>query len=228
MAAMTDRPTTERVLSVNLGAATPVPWRGGTVQTGIFKGPVEGRVAVGPTGLDGDVQADLSVHGGPDKAVYLYSADDYAWWAQELGHAVPHAEFGENLTVTGLTGDAVRIGDRLRAGGVVLEVSVPREPCFKLGIRMGDGRFVARFREAGRVGFYARVVETGTVAAGDGVDLISSDPSQPTVSDVHEAFAHGRDDAALLRRMSAVPALPEDWREWFARRAEEAEAAAAS
>lgn len=225
MPGMTHEDLAETVVSVNVGAATQVPWNGGTVLTGIFKGPVEDRVAVGPTGLAGDVQADLSVHGGIDKAVYLYSADDYAWWAQELGHPLEHAEFGENLTVTGLTADVVRIGDVLRAGDVVLEVSVPREPCFKLGIRMNDPRFIVRFREAGRTGFYARVLETGTVGAGDAVVRTATDTSQPTVAEVHAAFTTGRDDAALMLRMAAVPALPEDWREWMRHRAEEAEAA---
>ena len=213
------------IVAVNVGGVTQVPYRGTSVATGIFKAPVEGRVAVGPTGLEGDVQADPSVHGGPDKAVYLYSADDYAWWAGELGHPVAHGEFGENLTVTGLGGDAVRVGDRIRAGGVLLEVTTPREPCFKLGIRMGEPRFVVRFREEGRTGFYARVLETGTVGAGDAVEVVAHAPdTAPTIEEFHRAFTTGRDDAALMRRMAATPGLPEDWREWFERRAEEAEA----
>jgi MOSC domain-containing protein YiiM len=217
----------ETIVSVNVGAVTDVPYRGGRVPTGIFKGPAGGRVAVGPVGLEGDTQADLSVHGGPDKAVYLYSADDYAWWAEELGHALAHGEFGENLTVTGLGGHAVRVGDRIRAGEVLLEVTTPREPCFKLGIRMGDPAFVVRFRDAGRTGFYARVVETGMVAEGDAAEIVERAPaSAPTIGDVHRAFTTGRDDPGLLRRLAGTPALPDDWRAWMLRRAEEAEARA--
>ena len=215
------------ILAVNVGGVTQVPYRGKSIPTGIFKGAVEGRVPVGPTGLDGDVQADPSVHGGPDRAVYVYSADDYAWWTGELGHPLAHGEFGENLTVTGLGGEAVRVGDRIRAGEVLLEVTTPREPCFKLGIRMGDPQFVVQFRDAGRTGFYTRVVETGTVAAGDAVAVVAPAPdTAPTIAEFHRAFTTGRDDAGLMRRMAATPGLPDDWREWFEHRAEEAEARA--
>ncbi|MEW6582507.1 MAG: MOSC domain-containing protein [Actinomycetota bacterium] len=212
----------ERVLSVNVGGIREVSHNGSPVPTGIYKHPVDGPVAVDATGLAGDEQADLSVHGGADKAVYLYSHEDYLYWAQELGRALAPGELGENLTVTGLTCDVVRIGDRLRVGGALLEVSVPREPCFKLGIRMGDKRFVARFRESGRTGFYTRVVEPGAVQVGDAVSLVETDPASPTVRDVHDAYVGGRDDAALMLRMAAVPRLATGWQEWMARRAEEA------
>jgi MOSC domain-containing protein YiiM len=213
----------ERVVSVNVGRPVAVPYRGKTVQTGIFKAPVDGRVRVRALGLEGDAQADLSVHGGVDKAAYVYSADAYAWWAEQLGHRMPPAEFGENLTVTGLADADVAVGDVLRAGEALVQATTPREPCFKLGIRMGDHRFPARFREAARMGFYVRVLEEGTVGAGDAIEVVSRDPHGLTIAGLHALYAAGRRDREGLRRAAAVPALPEDWREWCERRLAEVE-----
>jgi MOSC domain-containing protein YiiM len=208
----------ERVLSVNVGLPTAVPYRGKTVWTGIFKAPVEGRVTLGELGFDGDKQADPSVHGGVEKAAYLYSADAYAWWAAALGHAMPPAQFGENLTVTGMPEDEVCVGDRLRVGEALVRVTGPREPCFKLGIRMGDHRFPARFLAAGRTGFYVAVLEEGTVGAGDAVERVAADPDGLSVAEVHRLYATGREDADGLRRVAAVPALPDGWRRWAEKR----------
>jgi len=204
-------------VSVNLGGLTEVPYRGKTVVTGIFKGPVDGPVRVGATGLDGDRQADLDVHGGVDKAVYLYSADSYAWWREALGHDLQPGELGENLTVTGLTDDVVGIGDRLRAGQALLEVTQPREPCFKLGIRMGDPRFVVRFREAGRTGFYARVIEEGVVAAGDPVEVVARQAGAPTVLETHLAYVDPS-DLERLKRIAGAAGLADGWRSWMEKR----------
>jgi MOSC domain-containing protein YiiM len=208
----------ERVVSLNVGRATGLPYRGKTVRTGIFKGPVEGRLRLGALGFAGDEQADPRVHGGVEKAAYLYSADDYAWWAGELGHPVPPGEFGENVTVTGLSGAEVCVGDRLRVGDALVEVTGPREPCFKLGIRMCDHRFPARFLAAGRTGFYVRVLEEGDVGAGDAVERVACDRDRLAVAEVHRLYAEGRDDAAGLRRAAAAAALPEGWRDWAERR----------
>ena len=210
----------ERVVSVNVGRPIEVPYRGGTVRTGIFKAPIEGRAMVSATGLEGDGQADLSVHGGEDKAVYLYSEDSYEWWRGRLGHALQPGELGENLTVTGLTDDEVRIGDRLRAGEALLEVTQPREPCFKLGIRMGDPRFVLAFREAGRTGFYARVIGEGEVGAGDTIEVVHRDPDAPTVRDVHGIYVDPT-DLELMGRVAQAPGLAAGWREWMERKVAE-------
>jgi MOSC domain-containing protein YiiM len=217
----------ERVVSVNVGRPVAVPWRGKTIRTGIFKAPIEGRAVLRATGFDGDGQADLTVHGGVERAAYCYSADAYARWSEELGHAVRPGEFGENLTVTGLTEDEVAIGDVLRAGEALIQVASPREPCFKLGIRMGDHRFPKRFRDAGRTGFYVRVLEEGSVGAGDPVERVAADRHGVTVAEIHRLFARERGDVAGLRRAAAVPALPEEWRRWCLARIAEAEAVTA-
>ena len=182
----------ERVLTVNVGRATAVPYRGRAVQTGIFKGPVEGRVMLGELGFEGDEQADPTVHGGAEKAAYLYSADDYDWWSRELGHPLAHGEFGENVTVTGMADAEVRVGDTLRLGDALVQVTGPREPCFKLGIRMGDHRFPARFQDGDRMGFYVRVLQPGAVGAGDAVELVEPDPDGLTIAELHRLVAQGR------------------------------------
>lgn len=213
---------TGRVVSVNVGLPTQVPYRGGMVSTGIFKQPVEGRVMLRTMNLDGDGQADLSVHGGGDLAAYLYSWDSYRWWMDELGHELQPGEFGENLTVTGFTDDAVRVGDVIRVGDARVQVTTPREPCFKLGIRMGDQRFPARFREANRMGFYLRVLDEGEIGAGDAVEIEERAEGSLTIAEFHGIYTSGRDDPAQLRRMLAAPRLPDSWREWVEKRLAEA------
>lgn len=188
------------------------------ISTGIFKSPVEGRIMLHTLGFAGDGQADLTVHGGEYKAAYVYSADDYAWWTEELGHPLQPGEFGENLTVTGLRDDTVSVGDVLRIGDALVQVVSPREPCYKLGIRMGDHRFPARFREANRTGFYVRVLEEGTVGAGDGVEVVERAADSVTIAEFHHTFAHGRDDRGALQRLDAAPGLEPGWREWTTKR----------
>ena len=160
------------VVSVNVGGLRPLVVSGREVQTGIFKEPVEGRVAVGPLGLDGDVQADRRVHGGEDQAVYAYAIEDVEWWESELGRELGPGFFGENLTLRGMDLNDLRPGDRLSAGEVTLEVTKPRQPCQKLATKAGDPKFVKRFAKAGRPGMYLRVVEAGEVAAGDAVSRL--------------------------------------------------------
>jgi MOSC domain-containing protein YiiM len=213
----------ERLLSVNVGRPVELPHRGRTVRTGIVKSPVRGRVALRRLNLEGDGQADLSVHGGEEKAAYVYSWDAYLWWMEELGRRLQPGELGENLTVTGLADGEVRIGDVLRVGEALVAVTGPREPCYKLGIRMGDPRFPAHFLRANRVGFYVRVLEEGTVGAGDEVTRERSDPESPTIAEIHRLYAHARDDRPALRRLVASPALPTRWREWAERRLAHAE-----
>lgn len=194
------------------------------ISTGIFKSPVEGRVMLRATNLDGDSQADSSVHGGADMAAYVYSWDSYQWWIDHLGHDLQPGEFGENLTVTGFTDGTVRVGDVIRIGDALVQVTTPREPCFKLGIRMGDHRFPARFREANRMGFYVRVLEEGEIRAGDGVEIVEEATGSVTIAEFHRIYAYARDDAEALRRLIAVPGLPESWRAWAEKRIAEASA----
>jgi len=205
-----------RVVSVNVGLPRRVVWRRREVTTGIFKEPVDGPARVGGLNLDGDRQADLTVHGGADKAVYLYRAEHYPYWHEELGRTLPWGTFGENLTVQGTPPeDEVGIGDRVRVGTAELVVTQPRLPCFKLGLRFDDPRMVARFLDAGRSGYYLRVAKEGEVAAGDEIELLERHPAGVAVSEITRLFARDRGDAAAVRRVLAVDALPADWRPFF-------------
>src|SRR5437868_12113078 len=167
------QPMTSRVISLNVGAPRRVEWRGEVVVTGIYKSPVTGRVALRGVNLRGDDQADRSVHGGPDKAVYAYGAEDTEWWEAQLGRPLGAAAFGENLTTSGLPVSEAVIGERWAVGSTLLEVAQPRLPCFKLGLRMGDPRFLKRFAAAGRPGAYLRVIREGDLGAGDAIEVIS-------------------------------------------------------
>ena len=158
-----------RIESVNVGALRTVQWHGRGVTTGIWKTPVEGRVPVRGVHVDGDEQADLRVHGGPDKAVYAYASEDYDWWADELGAPLAPGTFGENITTAGVDLAALERGERIVIGTAVLEVRDPRQPCYKLGIRMGDDEFVDRFAAAGRLGRYFAIREAGDVGVGDAI-----------------------------------------------------------
>lgn len=211
-----------RILAVRRGRSRPLPYRGKTVQSGIVKQPVDGPVAVGALGLDGDEQADLGVHGGVDKAVYLYAQADYDWWQNELGRDVPSGIFGENLTVSGHWIADVRVGDEFAIGTSVIAATEPREPCYKLGARMEDQSFVKRFRDAGRIGFYARVVQEGQIAAGDEITLHrKGDSRNPTITEIHRLYAHGRDDVDGLSAALQGPGVTQGWRGWFEKRLEE-------
>ncbi len=212
----------EQVLALNVGQPTPVPYGGNMISTGIFKYPVEGRVLLRTTGFEGDGQADPSVHGGVQKAAYVYSADDYAWWIEELGHLLQHGEFGENLTVTGLRDAEVSVGDVLRIGDALVQVASPREPCFKLGIRMGDTRFQARFREANRMGFYVRVLDEGEIGVGDHAEVIERAEESVTIAEFHTVIVAGRADLDALRRLAAAPTLESSWTDWCERRIRDA------
>jgi MOSC domain-containing protein YiiM len=201
-----------RVLSVNVGKARPVNYRGKRVMTGIWKLPVEGRVAMSGTNLTGDEQADRSVHGGVDKAVYAYSRDDYEWWESELSTPLAGGTFGENLTVTGVDLNTAVIGERWQVGSAVLEVSEPRFPCFKLGIRMGDPRFLRRFARARRPGTYLRIISVGDVGAGDLIAVTERPSHEVTIGQFADAFLGNRKE---LTRVLAADRLSDDWRSWI-------------
>ena len=208
-----------RVLSVNAGLPREVTWRGKPVTTGIYKEPADGRVPVRRLNLDGDRQADLRVHGGPDKAVYAYSSEFYELWSRERPELeLGPGTFGENLTTEGLVDTQVSVGDRFRVGTAELLVTRPRLPCFNLGIRMGSDAFVTEFLERGLLGFYLAVAREGDVAAGDPIIEVARDPRGFRVTEVARLFARDRDDVEGLRRAAALDVLPESWRDHFARR----------
>jgi MOSC domain-containing protein YiiM len=200
-----------RVVSVNTGVAEPILIGCRRAESGINKQPRTGAVQVGRLGLEGDVQVSRKHHGGPDQAVYLYGADDYAWWASELGRDLDHGFFGENLTVDSLGGNS-RIGDRLRIGGVLLEVTAPRVPCATLEARVGVRGFVKRFAAAERVGAYARVLEVGSLQAGDTVDFEPAPVGSPSLVSVLRVYTgpdEDRQDAGSLAKILDSPALAE-------------------
>jgi len=174
-----------RIVSVNVGLPREVEGPGGPVRTGIFKSAVEGRRRVADHHVEGDGQADRRVHGGPDKAVYAYPHEHYAFWREELGVVeLPFGAFGENLTTEGLREDEVRVGDRFRAGTVELVAKGPRSPCYKLGLRHGRPDIVERFNRSGRCGIYFGVEREGDLGAGDALVLLSRDPEAPTIAAV--------------------------------------------
>jgi MOSC domain-containing protein YiiM len=205
-----------RIVSVNVGRPRTVTWRGRSVTTAIFKDPVPGRVRVRQLNLEGDGQADLSVHGGRDKAVYAYSAEHYADWRRELADLeLPWGMFGENLTVEGLREDEVCVGDRLRFGAAEGVVTQPRLPCYKLGVRFSRDDIVKRFLASGRTGFYLAVTREGDVGVGDPVEVLARDPQGITVGDVTQLYIRDKRNVEKLRRAIRVAALPEGWRSQF-------------
>ena len=208
-----------KIVSINAGLPREVDWRGKSVRTSIFKQPVAGRVRVERLNVEGDRQADLTVHGGADKAVYAYPAEHYAFWRDELpGMDLPWGAFGENFTTEGLIEDGVRIGDRLRVGSAELVVTQPRMPCFKLGIRFGRPDMVKRFLRSGRTGFYLAVAREGEIAAGDAVTWVARHDLAITVAEIVGLYTADAANQDLLRRASELSALPEGWRDYFRKR----------
>jgi MOSC domain-containing protein YiiM len=208
-----------KLQSISVGLPREVEWRGKTVRTSIFKAPVSGRVRVGQLNLEGDQQSDLSVHGGIEKAVYVYPSEHYAFWRAELpGVDLPRGVFGENFTTEGLLENAVHIGDRLRAGSAEFVVTQPRLPCFKLGIRFGRPDMVKRFQRGGRTGFYLAVLREGEATAGDSLAFIARDEHGVTVADVVGLYMADSANQDVLRRVSDLAALPEGWRAYFRKR----------
>ncbi|MFN6480588.1 MOSC domain-containing protein [Nostoc sp. DedQUE07] len=208
-----------KLISVNVGLPREVTWKGKTVSTGIFKEPVSDRVTVRSLNLDGDGQADLTVHGGADKAVYLYPFEHYEYWRGELPDTeLPLGIFGENFTTTGLREEEVNIGDRFQIGNVRLMVTQPRLPCYKLGIRFRRPDIVKQFLASRRTGFYFRVLQEGEVGAGDNLELVSRDNNNITVADITQLYVREQDNPELLHRATQLEALPESWRDYFQRK----------
>jgi MOSC domain-containing protein YiiM len=208
-----------KLVSVNTGVPRVVTWRGQNVTTAIFKRPVEGRVALGRFNLDGDRQADLSVHGGEHKAVYCYPIAHYDFWKRELSWPdLPMAVFGENFTTEGMLEDTVHLGDQFSIGSAQVVVTQPRLPCYKLGVRFQSDDMVKRFLASGRTGFYLAVTREGVVGAGDEIAAIARDPNAVLVSEITRLFLAKRfsaDDVESLQRALRVAALPDSWKDHF-------------
>jgi MOSC domain-containing protein YiiM len=205
-----------KIVSVNVGLPREVTWQGKLVTTGIFKKPVSGPVMMRTLNLDGDGQADLTVHGGVSKAVYAYPSEHYDYWRTELpGVDLPWGMFGENFTTEGLLEEAVYIGDKFRIDETEVMVTEPRMPCYKLGIKFGRADIIKRFLASRRTGFYFAVVHEGMVGAGDAAELIGREQDEISVADITRLYAFEKDDLKSLRRAIEVEALPENWKGYF-------------
>jgi MOSC domain-containing protein YiiM len=213
-----------KLVSVNVGLPQNVVWHERTVTTGIFKNPVGGRVGLTKLNLDGDRQADLTVHGGEHKAVYLYPAEHYDYWKTELpGIQLPFGMFGENLTTEGLLEQSVHIGDELAVGSVRLTITQPRMPCYKLGLKFQSDEMIKRFLASGRSGFYALVSLEGEVGAEDEITITARDQHAVSISEItglYVAKHFTEPDIATVRRALLVAALPESWKQYFRDRLE--------
>jgi MOSC domain-containing protein YiiM len=208
-----------KLISINVGLPRVVTLNGEPVSTGIFKEPVAGRVMLRTLNLDGDRQADLSVHGGPSKAVYVYPSEHYDYWKHELpGVKLPWGMFGENFTSAGLFESEVNIGDRFSVGSAVLMVTEPRMPCYKLGIKFGRSDIVKKFLASERTGFYFAVLQEGEVGAGDPIELVEKTDPSVRVSDITRLYTREKRNIGLLRRAVEVEALPESWKSYFNQR----------
>jgi MOSC domain-containing protein YiiM len=191
-------------------------YKGATINTGIFKKPVTGRIILRTLNLEGDRQADLSVHGGPNKAVYGYASEHYEFWRQELPDAkLPWGAFGENLTTEGLREEELHVGDRFRIGSAVAMVRQPRMPCYKLAAKFQRDDMIERFLRSGRSGFYFSVEAEGEVGEGDSFELISRTDDGITIAEMNRLFVQEKYNRDLLQKAIATAALPEDWREYF-------------
>jgi len=210
-----------KLISLNVARPRLVVYQGATINTGIFKQPVQGPIPLRTLNLDGDRQADLSVHGGPNKAVYAYPAEHYPYWRKELPEAdLPWGAFGENFTTTGIFEDDLHVGDRLQVGSSILMVRQPRMPCYKLAAKFQRDDMIRRFLVSGRSGFYFSVEQEGTVAAEDSFELLTRNRDGITISEMNRLFVREKYNQSLLRKAIQTAALPEDWRDYFAERLE--------
>jgi len=212
-----------KLISINVGMPREIFHDGRMIRSGIFKAPVQGRVRVNALNIEGDQQADLTVHGGASKAIYAYPSEHYEYWRKELPQVdFPWGSFGENLTTTGLLEKELSIGDRLCAGSVELIVTQPRLPCYKLNAKFNRDDMVKRFLKSRRTGFYFAVACEGEIGGGDGIDFLSRDEGRVSVADITRLYAFERNDLAGMRRAAEVKALPDGWRDYFRGRLETA------
>jgi MOSC domain-containing protein YiiM len=201
------------VETVNIGQIRTVQLGTRTITTAIWKSPAPGPLEVSGVNVRGDQQADLSVHGGVDKAVYAYSLEDTAWWERELGRSLGPGAFGENLSLRDADVNAARIGERWAIGSTILEVRQPRLPCFKLGLRHSDPLLPRKFARAGRPGAYLAIIQPGVIAPGDRVEVLERPNHEVTVALVAHIYLH---DHSRSRELLEAPALPDGWRAWAA------------
>jgi len=205
-----------KLLSLNVAMPRLIVYKGATINTGIFKQPVSGRVALRTLNLDGDRQADLSVHGGPYKAVYAYPSEHYEYWRKELPEDdLPWGMFGENFTTEGVAEDELHVGDRYQIGSSIVMVRQPRVPCYKLAAKFKRDEILQQFLLSGRSGFYLSVEQEGEVGAGDSFELLSRDHSGVTISEMNLLFFREKYNRNLLQKAVTTAALPEEWREYF-------------
>ncbi len=215
-----------KLISLNVARPGLVQYKGQSINTGIFKEPVSGAVTLRTLNLDGDRQADLSVHGGPYKAVYGYPSEHYEFWRQQLPEAnLSWGAFGENFTTEGLLEHDLHIGDRLRIGAAIVMVRQPRTPCYKLAAKFQSDDMIERFLHSGRSGFYFSVEQEGVVQTGDAFEFLSSEPKAVTIAELNRLFVDDRYNRELLEKAIAAAALPEDWRDYLAERVTRMQAA---
>ena len=208
-----------KLISVNVGLPREITVGGKTVRTSIWKNPVQSRVHVSTLNLDGDRQSDLSVHGGVDKAVYVYPSEHYSYWRSELPDAeLPWGVFGENFTSEGILEDQTRIGDRILVGSAEFMVTQPRMPCFKLGIRFNRRDMVKRFLQSKRSGFYLAVIREGDTETGDAIEFTEKQETGVTITDIVNLYSVDSQNQELLRRATELPALPQSWKDYFRKR----------
>jgi MOSC domain-containing protein YiiM len=212
-----------KLVSLNVARPRLVVYNGRTINTGIFKEPVSGPVQLRRLNLDGDRQADLSVHGGPDKAVYGYPSEHYPNWRRELpGLDLPWGMFGENFTTAGLSEDELHVGDRFQIGSAIVMVRQPRTPCYKLAAKFQRDDMLERFLLSGRSGFYFSVEQEGSVAAEEDFQLLTRNQNGITIAEMNRLFVLEKYNQDLLRNAIQTAALPENWREYFAERLDQA------
>jgi MOSC domain-containing protein YiiM len=205
-----------KLVSVNVGLPRLLAWAGATFKTGIFKHPLQSRVMLRTTNLDGDRQADLSVHGGPNKAVYGYPSEHYPAWSAELPDPAPTwGAFGENFTTVGLLEADISVGDRYRIGSAVVKVTTPRLPCYKLAAKFQRDDMIERFLRSNRCGFYFAVVQEGEVGAGDEFELLGREDPTLTIAEVNSLYTSKSPNPESLQRSLDVKTLPESWRDRF-------------
>jgi len=214
-----------KLISINVGLPREITVAGKTVRTSIWKYPVQGRIRISTLNLDGDQQSDLSVHGGVDKAVYLYPSEHYSYWRAQLADLdLPWGAFGENFTSEGIVEDQVTIGARLRVGSAEFMVTQPRMPCFKLGIRFNRRDIVKRFLESKRSGFYLSVIREGEVENGNAIEFAERQETGVTIMDIVNLYTIDSENQELLRRATELPALPQSWKDYFRKRLRNADA----
>jgi len=202
---------TGRVLSINVGQAREFMYKDRPAKSAIWKAPITGRIAARGVNLEGDDQADRKAHGGVDKAVYAYAIEDLRWWEETLARSLPYGQFGENLTTEGIEVNDALIGEHWEIGSTVLEVSEPRIPCWRLGVRMEDETFPRRFTEALRPGAYLRIIVEGDLGAGDEIRVTFRPPHDLTIRDFFRIYTRDRHE---LERLLAIPGISESWRQW--------------